>query len=140
MLNVSLSHNFLSFLILKFIDFIICSCLHNLTLKLIFNIDFSLFYSCRDRMHVLVFEKSDSDVINKIINNYKKISLISERFYIVVSKIHVNELQNFQNLNLKFFVMLFSLLFSKTWSAWKQFDFQHWYFDYFWDSLIMSMI
>src|SRR5437667_7229400 len=112
MLNISLSHNFLSFLILEFIDFVIYSCLHNLTLKLIFNIDFSLSYSCRDRLHVLVFEKSDSDVADKIINNYKKILLISEKFYIIADKIHVNKLQDFQSLNLKFFVVLFSLLFS----------------------------
>jgi len=72
-------------------------------------------------MHVLVFEKSDSDVTDKIINNYKKISLISKKFCIIVSKIHVNKLQDFQDLNLRFFVVLFSLLFSKTWSAWKQF-------------------
>ena len=95
MLNVSLNHNFLLFLILEFTDFIICLCSHNLTLKLIFNIDFSLSYSCRDRLHVLVFEKSDSDVADKIINNYKKISLISEKFYIITDKIHVNKLQDF---------------------------------------------
>src|SRR6266487_380284 len=114
MLNISLSYNFLSFLILEFISLIICSCSYNLILKLIFNIDFSLFYSCRNRLHVLVFEKSDSDVVSKIINNYKKISLISERFYIVADKIHVNKLQDFQDSNLKFFIILFSLFFSKT--------------------------
>src|SRR5436189_5419854 len=114
MLNVSLNHNFLSFLILEFADFIICLCSHNLTLKLIFNIDFSLFYSCRDRVHVLVFEKSDSDVTDKIINNYKKISLISEKFCIITDKIYVNKLQDFQDSDLKFFVALFNLLFSKT--------------------------
>src|SRR5436190_12142634 len=114
MLNVSLSHNFLSFLILEFISFVICSCLYNLTLKLIFNINFLLLYSCRDRMHVLVFEKSDSDVADKIINNYKKISLINEKFCIVVNKIHVNKFQDFQDSDLKFFVVLFNLIFSKT--------------------------
>jgi len=46
-------------------------------------------------MHVFVFKKSDSDVMNKIINNYKKILLISEKFYIITDKIHVNKLQNF---------------------------------------------
>ena len=139
-MNVSFSHNFLSFLILEFINAVICSCSHNLALKLIFNKDLSFFYSCRDRMHVLVFEKSDSDVMSKIINNYKKISLISERFCIVVNKIHVNKLQDFQDSDLKLFIVLFSLLFSKTWSAEKQFDFQHWYFDYLQDNLIVTMI
>ena len=140
MLNINLDHNFFSFLILEFADFVICLCLHNLTLKLIFDINFSLLYSCRDRMHCLVFEKSDSDVMNKIINDYKKILLISKKFCIIISKIHVNELQDFWSLNLKFFVVLFSLLFSKTWSAWEQFDFWHWYFDYLQDSLIVTMI
>src|SRR5436190_16661077 len=51
--------------------------------------------SCRDRMHVFVFEKSDSDVMNKIINDYKKILLISERFCIIIDEIHVNEFQDF---------------------------------------------
>ena len=65
-------------------------------------------------MHVLIFKKSDSNVVDKIINNYKKILLINKRFCIIINKIHINEFQDFQDLNLRFFVMLFSLLFSKT--------------------------
>src|SRR5438034_381166 len=69
MLNVHLNNNFASFLIFEFVSAVVCSCSHNFALKLNFDIDFELFYSCRDSMHILEFEKSDSNVVSKVINN-----------------------------------------------------------------------
>src|SRR5436190_1479903 len=69
MLNVYFNNNFASFLIFEFVNAVVCSCSHNFALKLSFSINFELFYSCKDSMHILEFEKSDSNVADKIINN-----------------------------------------------------------------------
>ena len=72
MLNAHFNNNFASFLIFEFISVIVCLCLHNFALKLNFNIDFELFYSCKNSIHILEFEKSDSNVASKVINDDKK--------------------------------------------------------------------
>ena len=114
-LNVCFNNNFALFLIFEFISVIVCSCLHNFALKLNFSIDFELFYSCRDSMHILEFEKSDSNVADEIINNDEKISMIWERFWIVFLKIHMNVFQNSWSSELwHSSVMLFDLLVSQT--------------------------
>ena len=115
MLNVCLNNNFVSFLIFEFISVIVCLCLHNFALKLNFDIDFELFYSCRNSMHILEFEKSDSNVVSKVINNDEKILMIWERFWIVFFKIHMNIFQNSWSLRLWHnFVVLFDLLVNQT--------------------------
>ena len=76
MLNAYFNNNFALFSVFEFISVIVYSCLHNFALKLNFDVDFELFYSCRDSMHILEFEKSDSNVMNKVINNNEKILII----------------------------------------------------------------
>ena len=141
MLNVHLNNNFASFLIFEFISAVVCLCLHNFALKLGFSIDFELFYSCRDSMHILEFEKSDSNVTNKIINNDEKISMIWKRFWIIFFKIHMNKFQNSWNLKLWYnSVVLFDLLISQTKIARWQFNFKHQYLNHFQDCLIVNML
>ena len=76
MLNAHLNNNFVSFLIFEFISAVVCLCSHNFALKLSFSIDFELFYSCIDSMHILEFEKPDSNVADKVINDDEKILMI----------------------------------------------------------------
>ena len=75
MLNARLNNNFAPFLIFEFASAVVCSCPHNFALELVFGIGFELFYSCRDSMHILGFEKPDPNVAGKVINNDEEISM-----------------------------------------------------------------